>query len=199
VVFRDAAVAGDSHVVGDARPPGAPTVDPSSGYATIPAGTVIMSGYVSSNAGGSGSSISLTCTDNSFCAKGTVGTSTTYNSWATTGFNVNQAQSGGSGSTGSLALVGSTMSISYVNYAGSALELELWDGSSSNYWCIYLPASTSPTTATFPLSSLNTQCWDNRGESFTSGTSITMVQLVVPGSATSTTAFDYCFLGLTVQ
>ena len=69
----------------------------------------------------------------------------------------------------------------------------------SNYWCIYLPASTSPTTATFPLSSLNTQCWDNRGEDFTSVTSITMVQLVVPGSATSTTAFDYCFLGLTVQ
>jgi hypothetical protein len=41
--------------------------------------------------------------------------------------------------------------------------------------------------------------WDNRGEAFKSGTAITMVQLVVPGSATRTTAFDYCFLGLTVQ
>jgi hypothetical protein len=37
------------------------------------------------------------------------------------------------------------------------------------------------------------------GMAFTSGTSITMVQLVVPGSATSVTPFDYCFLGLAVQ
>ena len=196
LVLRDAGV--DVRVVTDAMP-GSPTIDPNSGYATVSAGTVVMSGYVTSSAGGSGSSITLTCNKDSFCATGTVGVSTTYNSWANSGFNVNQAQSGGSGSTGSLALAGSTMSISYVNHAGSTLELQLWDSTSSSYWCYYLPASTSPTTKTIPLSSLNTKCWDGTGTSFVSGTSITMVQLVVGGSATSPTPFDYCFLGLTVQ
>ena len=199
VVFRDGAVTADVRTGSDAAPPGAPTIDPNSGYATVPAGTVVMTGYVTSSAGGSGSSISLTCNKDSFCASGAVGASTTYNSWTNAGFNVNQPQSGGSGSTGSLALVGSTMSISYVNHAGSTLELQLWDSSSSSYWCYYLPPSTSQTTATIPLSGLNTRCWDGSGSSFVSGTSITMVQLVVPGSATSATPFDYCFLGLTVQ
>ena len=188
---------GDALVATDAKMPGAPTIDPNSGYATVPAGTVIMSGYVSSHAGGSGSSIGLTCTENSFCASGTVGASTTYSSWATASFSVNQSQSGASGSTGSLALVGSSISVSYVNHAGSTLELQLWDG--SNYWCSYLSPSTAPTTTTVAFSSLNTQCWDNGGTAFTSGTSITSVQLLVPGSATSSTPFDYCFLGLTVQ
>ena len=196
VVLRDAGA--DVRVVADAMP-GSPTIDPNSGYATVPAGTVVMSGYVTSSAGGSGASISLTCNKDSFCASGTVGASITNNSWANTGFNVNQAQSGGSGSTGSLALVGSSISISYVNHAGSRLEFELWDSVGSSFWCTYLPASTSPTTTTIPLSSLNTKCWDGSGTSFVSGTSITMVQLVVPGSATSATPFDYCFLGLTVQ
>ena len=196
---RDGAVDTDAFVHADAAMPGAPTIDPNSGYATVHAGTVIMSGYVASSAGGSGSSIGLTCTANSFCASGTVGASPTYNSWANAGFNVNQPQSGGSGSTGSLALVGSTISISYVNHAGSRVELELWDNISGNFWCYYLPPSTSPTTTTVPLSSLNTKCWDNTGMAFTSGTSITMVQLAVGGSATTPTPFDYCFLGLTVQ
>jgi hypothetical protein len=166
---------------------------------TLSTGTVVMSGYVASNAGGSGSSISLTCTDNSFCASGTVGASPTYNSWANTGFSVNQKQSGGSGSTGALALVGTTMSISYENRGGSGLELVLWDNGSSRYWCYYLPPATGPTTATVPLTKLNTQCWDNSGLAFESGTAISMVQLAVPGSSTQVTPFDYCFLGLTVQ
>jgi hypothetical protein len=194
--LRDAGV--DVRVVPDAMP-GSPTIDPNSGYATVSAGTVVMSGYVTSSAGGSGSSVSLIYNKDSFCASGTVGASTTYNSWANAGFNVNQPQAGGSGSTGSLALVGSTLSISYVNHAGSTLEMQLWDSVGSSYWCYYLPASTSATTKTIPLSSLNTKCWDGSGTSFVSGTSITMVQLIVPGSATTPTPFDYCFLGLTVQ
>ena len=96
VVLRDAGV--DVRVVADAMP-GSPTIDPNSGYATVSAGTVVMSGYVTSSEGGSGSSISLTYNKDSFCASGTVGASTTYNSWANAGCNVNQPQAGGSGST----------------------------------------------------------------------------------------------------
>jgi hypothetical protein len=184
-------------VVADARPIGTPTVDPNSGYTTIATGTVVMSGYVASSVAGSGSSIGLTYTETSFCASGTVAASTTYNAWASAGFSVNQAKSGSSGSTSSLALVGSTLSITYVNRAGSPLELQLWDG--SNYWCYYLPPATSPTTTAVPFSSLNTQCWDNTGTAFSSGTAITNVQLVVPCSASKATPVDYCFLGLAVK
>ena len=183
--------------LGDAAAPGSPTINPTSGYATVPAGAVTLSGYISSSEGGSGSSISLTCNAASFCAQGTVGASATYNSWATVGFNVNQNQSGASGSTSSLVLVGSTFSISYVNHAGSSLEFQLWDG--SNYWCYYLPPATSPVTTTIPFSSLNTSCWDGKGTAFVSGTPVEIVQLTVPGSATTPTPFDYCFLGMTIQ
>jgi hypothetical protein len=196
-VLRDASAPGDTRVAADARPIGTPTVDPNSGYTTIATGTVVMSGYVASSVAGSGSSIGLTYTETSFCAAGTVAASTTYNSWANAGFSVNQAQSGSSGSTSSLPLVGSTLSITYVNHAGSTLELQLWDG--SNYWCYYLPPATSPATTVVPFSSLNTRCWDNTGTAFASGTAITNVQLVVPGSATKATPFDYCFLGLAVK
>lgn len=189
--FRDAGLATDGPA-----PPGTPTIT-DSGYVTVSAGTTVLAGFVSSSEGGSGSSISLTYGPTSFCASGTVGMNSTYNCWATAGFNVNQAQSGASGSSSSLVLSGSTISVSYVNYAGSPLEFQLYDG--SDYWCYYLPPSTSPTTKTIPFSSLNTQCWNNSGSSFASGTPITSAQLVVPGSNTSPTPFNFCFLGLTVQ
>jgi hypothetical protein len=126
-----------------------------------------------------------------------VGKNSTYNCWATAGFGVNQAQSGASGSSNSLALTGSSITVSYVNKGGSTLELQLYDG--SNFWCSYLPSSATPTTKTIAFSSLNTKCWDNTGTSFTSGTSITSVDLVVPGSAFAATPYDFCFLGMTVQ
>jgi hypothetical protein len=175
-----------------------PTIQPD-GYATIKTGTVVMSGHVSSYMSGSGSSISLTYTSNSFCASGTVAADLTYSSWAGAGFNVNQAQSGASGSSGSLVLIGSTMTVSYVNRGGSTLRLQLYDGTGSYYWCALLPASSSPTTIAIPFSKLNTQCWSGAGSAFTSGTPITAVQLMVPGSATVPTPFDFCFLGLTVE
>jgi len=187
---------GSVATAGTTAAPGTPSVG-SNGYVTLSVGTTILSGYVSSYIGGSGSSISLSYTPTTFCASGTVGANATYNSWAGVGFNVNQAATGSSGSTGSLVLTGSTISISYQNYDTSRVELQLWDG--SNYWCYYLPAATGPTTATVQLSSLTTQCWNNSGTPFTSGTAITAVQLVVGGNATTTVPFDYCFLGMTVK
>jgi len=176
--------------------PGTPVIS-DSGYVQVSAGTTVLAGFVSSSAGGSGSSITLTYGASSFCASGSVGKNSTYNCWATAGFGVNQAESGASGSSNSLALTGSSITVSYVNKGGSTLELQLYDG--SNFWCSYLPSSTTPTTKTIAFSSLNTKCWDNTGTSFTSGTPITSVDLVVPGSAVAATPYDFCFLGMTVQ
>jgi hypothetical protein len=187
---------GGSVATGGTTAPGAPAIS-DSGYVKVSAGTTILAGFVSSAEGGSGSSIALTYGPTSFCASGTVGMNSTYNCWANAGFNVNQAPSGASGSSGPLVLSGSTFSLSYVNKGGSPLEFQLFDG--SNYWCYQLPPSTSPTTKTIPFSSLNTQCWNNGGSSFASGTAITSVQLTVPGSNASPTPFDFCFLGLTIQ
>ena len=195
---RDGAVDTDAFFHADAALPGAPTIDPNSGYLTINAGSVVLSGSIVSSCAGSGTICGgLTYTENSFCASGTVGASSTYKSWANAAFNVNQSQSGASGSTSSLPFVGSSITVSYSNKSGSTLELQLWDG--NNYWCAYLPPSAGPNTINIPFSRLNSACWDMRGTAFVSGTSVEMVQFLVPCSATTPTPFDYCFLGLTVQ
>ena len=187
---------GGSVATGGNSAPGAPTILPD-GFVTVKTGTVVMAGHVSSYMSGSGSSIGLKYDSTSFCASGTVAADPTYNSWAGAGFNVNQAESGASGSSGSLVLTGSTASITYVNRAASTLEFQMWDG--TNFWCAYLPASPNPSTVAIPFSKLNTQCWSGAGSSFTSGTPISAVQLVVGGNASIPTPFDFCFLGLTIQ
>ena len=187
---------GGSVATGGTTAPGAPAIN-DSGYVKVSAGTTILAGFVTSAEGGSGSSIALTYGPTSFCASGTVGMNGTYSSWANAGFSVNQDPSGASGASSPLVLSGSTFSVSYVNNGGSPLRFQLFDG--SDYWCYQLPLSTGATTKTIPFASLNTQCWSNGGSSFASGTPITSVQLLVPGSNTSATPFDFCFLGLTVQ
>ena len=196
-----ASTGGSSNLGGNAGTGGTtmappPTID-DSGYVTVSAGKTVLVGFISSATAGSGSSIALTYGPSNFCASGTVGANSTYKSWANAGFTVNQNQSGASGSANSLVLSGSTISISYVNRSESQLEFQLYDG--SNYWCYMLPASTTPNTTTIPFSSLNTQCWDGLGNPFTSGTAITTVSLVVPGSNAISTPFDFCFLGLSVN
>jgi hypothetical protein len=88
------------------------------------------------------------------------------------------------------------MTVSFANPGGSPLELQL-NSSTSTYWCYELAGATSPVT--IPLTSFNTQCWDNDGQSFAPGTAITSIDLVVPGSDTSSTPYNFCFLGLTIQ
>jgi len=189
------AVGGNSGTGGTAMA-SAPTVA-DSGYVKVSAGTVVMMGFIVSSTAGSGSSISLTYGTSNFCASGTVAANSTYKSWANAGFSVNQDASGASGSSSSLVLSGSTISIGYVNKGGSELEFQLYDG--SNYWCYILPPSSAPTTTTIPFASLNTQCWNGLGSPFKSGTAIMSVDLVVPGLNTTATPFDFCFLGLTVN
>ena len=151
MISRDGAVDTDAFIHADTALPGAPTIDPNSGYATMNAGTVILSGSIVSSCAGAGTICGgLTYTESSFCASGTVGASSTYRFWANAAFNVNQAQSGASGSTGSLPFVGSSITVSYSNKGGSTLELQLWDG--SNYWCAYLPPSAGPNTVNIPFS-----------------------------------------------
>jgi hypothetical protein len=174
--------------------PGAPTIG-ADGYLSISTGPYVLVGYVSSFVGGSSSSIALTYGSSSFCASGTVGENGAYQSYAGAGFNVDQAQSSAGGSVSPLLLSGTSMTLSFANYDDSPLELQLTSG--STYWCYELEGLRSP--AVIPLTSFNTQCWDNGGDAFVPGTAITAIDLVVPGSASVSTPYGFCFLGLTIQ
>jgi hypothetical protein len=175
--------------------PGAPTIG-DDGYLSISTGPYVLVGYVSSFVGGSSSSIALTYGASSFCASGTVGENTTYQSYAGAGFTVDQARSAAGGSVSALLLSGTSMTVSFANYDSSPLELQL-TGSGNTYWCYELGPSQSPVV--IPLSSFNTQCWDDGGDAFVPGTAITSIDLVVPGSASGATPYGFCFLGLTIQ
>jgi hypothetical protein len=173
---------------------GAPTIG-EDGYLSISAGPYVLVGYVSSFIGGSSSSIALTYGSSSFCASGIVGENGAYQSYAGAGFDVDQAQSSAGGSVSSLLLTGTDTTVSFVNYDDSPLELQLTSG--STYWCYELGQSRSP--AVIPLTSFNTQCWDDGGDAFVPGTAITAIDLVVPGSANVSTPYGFCFLGLTIK
>jgi hypothetical protein len=185
----------DVFVAGDVAVPGSPTVG-ADGYITLDAGAYVLVGYVASSVGGSSSSIALTYGSTSYCASGTVGANSTYQSWASTGFNVDQSRSATGGAASSMLLSASSITLTFANPAGSQLEIELLD-SSYHYWCYDLTNAKSPVT--IPLSSFNSMCWDNSGTPFVSGTAIQSINLNVPGSATATTPFHFCFLGLTIQ
>jgi hypothetical protein len=186
----------DSGVItSDATVPGAPTIG-TNGYLSIEAGAYVLVGYVSSFVGGSSSSILLTFNSTSFCASGTVATNGSFQSYAGAGFDTDQPQSPTGWTVSSLLLSGTSMTVSFANPGDSPLELQLNSGTNA-YWCYELAGATSPVT--IPLTSFNTQCWDDDGQSFVPGTAITSIDLVVPGSATSSTPYNFCFLGLTIQ
>ncbi len=174
--------------------PGAPTIG-DDGYVSLSTGSFVFGGYVSSFIGGSSSSIALTYGPSSFCASGTVGANSTYQSYAGAGFNVDQTRSATGGSVSSLLLTGKSMTVRFANYGDSPLEVEVTN-SSNTYWCYELGQMQSP--AVIPLGSFNTHCWDGSGDAFVPGTAITTIQLVVPGSASGATPYDFCFLGLTI-
>jgi hypothetical protein len=165
----------------------------SDGYAVVNAGLYVLHGVVYSFAGGSSSSITLSYNSTSFCARGTVGANPTYVSWAGAGFNVNQTASG---AVDPLVLNARVIVLSYTNAAGSQLRLQLNDAASNN-WCYELGGSSS--SATIPLTSFNTHCWDNSGTYFVPGTAITTIQMVVPGDSVVDRPFDFCMQGVQFQ
>lgn len=169
------------------------------GWAYVPAGLYTLHGYIYSFAGGSSSSITLTYdTFTSVCAMGKVAANPTYISFAGAGFYVNQPSSSSGGSADSLVIDAKVMIVSFTNQGNSPLRVQLDDPSGNNHWCYELTNMTSPVT--IPITSLNTHCWDpSSGISFASGTSITSIQLVVPGDSVVDRPYSFCLLGITFQ
>jgi len=166
------------------------------GTITITTGNYVLVGGVASSAGGSGSSITLTYDSTSFCASGTVGANSTYQSWAQAGFAVNQPPTATGSPAQPISFSGNSITLAYTNPGASPLRIQLSDASYT-YWCYQLDGSTSPVT--IPLSSFNTKCWDNSGTPFVSGTQVQNINMLVPGSNTRTTPFSFCFNGLSIQ
>lgn len=187
--------AADGSVIADATVIGPPTIG-NDGYVTVDAGSTALLGYVGSYIGGSASTITLTYASTAFCASGSVGPNGAYQSYAGAGFNVDQTVSSEGGTATSIPIEGSSMTLSYQNFAGSPLRLQIID-TSYNYWCYTLTQAAGPVT--IPMSNFNSHCWDGSGESFQTGTSISALQLIVPGSDTVSIPFNFCFLGVTIQ
>jgi hypothetical protein len=185
----------DGSVVGDANAINPPTIG-GDGYVTVDAGSSFLFGYVASATGGSASSITLTYGSSAFCASGSVAPNGAYASWAEAGFNLSQPRSATGGMAETLSLTGSSMILSFENIAGSPLRVALVD-STFTTWCYILTQASGPVT--IALSSFNTQCWDNSGQSLQPGTGLQALQLSVPGSDTTSTPFNFCFLGVTIQ
>ncbi|MEO8901554.1 MAG: hypothetical protein ABI488_07475 [Polyangiaceae bacterium] len=176
-------------------PVGTPAIG-DDGYVSIDAGAYTLNGYVGSFVGGSASSITLTYDPTSFCASGSVGLNSTYQSYAGAGFAVNQTSSPSGGTVSPLVLSASSITVNFSNAGGSPLRLQVID-SSVNYWCYDLSKAQSPVT--IPLSKLNTHCWDNSGTAFTSGATITEIELIVPGKASAPTPYSFCLDGLVIK
>jgi hypothetical protein len=157
---------------------------------------VFCAGARTDAAAGSSSSISLAYGPTGFCASGSVAPNSEFQSWAGAGFNVNQPHAMPIALASQLSLSGTTMTLSFENIAGSPLEIQLID-SSFGYWCYTLTQAAGPVA--IPMVSFNSHCWDDSGQSFQPGTDIQAFQLIVPGSDTIRTPFNFCFLGVTIQ
>jgi len=166
------------------------------GWASVPAGIYTLHGYIFSFAGGSSSSITLTYGLTSFCAMGNVAANPTYISYAGAGFSVNQPSSSTGGPADLLAINAKVMTVSFTNPGNSPLRIQMNDPANDN-WCYDISNATSPIT--IPLTLFNTHCWDGSGSSFTPGTPITSIQLVVPGDSIVNRAYNFCLLGITFQ
>jgi hypothetical protein len=185
----------DGSVFADAMVIGPPTIG-NDGYVTVDAGSIALLGYVGSYIGGSASTVTLTYGSTAFCASGSVAPNGAYQSYAGAGFNVDQTVSSEGGTASSIPIEGSSMTLSYQNFAGSPLRLQIID-TSYNYWCYTLTQSAGPVT--IPMSSFNSHCWNGSGQSFQTGTGVSALQLIVPGGDTVSTPFNFCFLGVTIQ
>jgi hypothetical protein len=171
----------------------APSIDPQTYYLTLDAGLgLVFVGQVN-HAGSPPSTIEIDTSPTSFCATGSVGQSST--DYAVAEFNVAQSPDG---SYGQVALNANTITVYFTNAGGSPLRLQL--GTSSNPttpWCYDV---TDAGATPIALTSFNTECWSNGGESFEAGTQIASIGLEVPASKDGvTTPFNFCFLGLTIQ
>jgi hypothetical protein len=136
------------------------------------------------------------------CATGDVTTDTSYNTVVGVGFNLNQAQAGGTGSEKTVAApasvtVDATLS-SDKGGAAARIQIVSGTGASAVNYCVESGTWTPGTP--IPIGNFNTSCWDTAATgamALTAGTQITSIDIVIPSSATDDRPFAACLTGVT--
>lgn len=130
--------------------------------------------------------------DDRLCAEGVVGARDDWGGFAIVGFNLGQEVE--DEAVASITPTGEGIQVAVSNYAGSALRVQIQGpngGDDANdRWCAALPDGES----FVPWGAFNTQCWDDSGE-FYQGEPLQNVLVLVPGSNTEDTPYDFCIDG----
>jgi hypothetical protein len=149
-------------------------------------------GFTTPVGGGDG----VNCTTGTFtnlCMSGTLGADSTYKTVAGLGFNVNQASSGDPNGS---AYASAITSVTY-SYSGSTtngVRLQVSDATSD--YCTTLTASSG----TIPIASFVTNCYTGgTPQTPFSGSGLTKIQLIVPGSTSAVTITNLCLDSVSVQ
>lgn len=155
----------------------------------------------------SDSTTSVTCANTTFgptktalCGAGTVPQDCSYNAVAGVGFNLSQLKKGGDGSELSIADTVSTMTIEFVNTAGSGLHVQVVQNSDSGPINYCYEASSAESPLNLNASDFTTKCWqaDDPGDAW-DGTNARALQMIIPSTAAAAVPFDICVTNLTIN
>jgi hypothetical protein len=126
------------------------------------------------------------------CASGNVAAMSDYSGTGALVVNLNQAE--GSSIVGAFTPTGSGVTVNVTNRGGSAVRVQIQapggDTDATKRWCA--PLTTFGSSVTIPWSAFNTKCWDGSGTTYTVGTAIQAIMIVVPGTNTAGVSFSFC-------
>ncbi len=128
------------------------------------------------------------------CAGGTLPADSSNGTIAGIGLNLNQSSATGS-TANNLSITLSSVTVGFVNPGGSALRVQIVQGTST-YYCYDISTATSPVTLT--PSQFNTACYNGSGTAW-DGTNASAVQLIIPSLATANVPFAACLTSLTLS
>ena len=122
------------------------------------------------------------------CASGTVGGADV--SSASLGLNVNQTVQG---VVGTVVPTGNTLIVSFTKTGNFPLRVQLNGAKVTDRWCTEITATTGPVA--IPWGSFNTQCWEGGAGTPYTRQPLSAVEILVPGTASSTRSFAMCLTG----
>lgn len=124
-----------------------------------------------------------------FCASGTIPADDA--SGAGLGWNIAQAM--GATTTMKVAIT-TPVKITFAGItAATGARVQISESATTSYCYTLSAAEATAGTATIPLASFKTKCWDTTGVAY-AGTPIEAIQISVPGAAAAGKTFDLCVL-----
>jgi hypothetical protein len=127
----------------------------------------------------------------SLCASGTVAARTDYDGYAMIGVNIGQDE-GDDMPNANVTADGTGISVTVSNPGSSSLRVQIQDDlgaeDAEHRWC----ANVTGTGGVIPWERFNTECWSSSSGTTYAGEPINAILVLVPGSNTTDTTFDFC-------